>query len=334
MILGDVLRLTAAAALTACVAAPAAAQGVPYPQPRPANLTVNPSPAPVPSPMPAAPVALPAAAAPTVPAAPASAPDGAIAATTTPSSGVTPAALPADAPPPGGATVAVAPGESPAATEPPPLDLTQPQSLPQANGVVAVPGMEVAAVNPVDTPAEEKTLDKVNSYFNGIRTLVGNFTQIGPDGSKADGKFFLMKPGKVRFYYQQPSTTDIIADGKSLVVRDRKLATQDVYPLGQTPLKFLLDNHLDLARDSKVVGVYEEPGLVSVALEEETTFGGKARVLLVFASEDQVHYELKQWTITDAQGLDTTVIVSELDPSTKPADKLFEVDYTRDIKRN
>ena len=138
----------------------------------------------------------------------------------------------------------------------------------------------------------------------------------------------------MRFYYQRPNTTDIIADGKSLVVRDRKLATQDVYPLGQTPLKFLLDNNLDLSRDSKVVAVHEEPGLVSVAIEEETTFGGKARVLIVFGTEDQKTFELKQWTITDAQGLDTTVAVSELDPSTAPDEKLFAVDYTREIKRN
>ena len=139
------------------------------------------------------------------------------------------------------------------------------------------------------------------------------------------------KPGKVRFYYQRPSTTDIIADGNSLVVRDRRLNTQDVYPLSQTPLKFLLERNLDLARDSKVVGVHEEPGLVSVAIEEETTFGGKARVLIVFASEDGVNYELKQWTITDPQGLDTTIAVSQLDTASKPDDKLFAVDYTRDI---
>src|SRR5690606_29243884 len=104
----------------------------------------------------------------------------------------------------------------------------------------------------------------------------------------------------------------------SLVVRDRRLATQDVYPLSQTPLKFLLSTQLDLSKDSKVAQVYEEPGLISVAIEEESTFGGKARILLVFATQDQKTFELKQWTITDAQGLDTTIAVSELDTATKP----------------
>jgi outer membrane lipoprotein-sorting protein len=55
-------------------------------------------------------------------------------------------------------------------------------------------------------------------------------------------------------------------------------------------------------------------------------------VLIVFGTEDQQTYELKQWTITDPQGLNTTVAVSQLDTATKPDAKLFAVDYTRDIK--
>lgn len=298
---------------------PPAAQTVPTPEPRPAYLK-NEAATAVPAPVAGIPAAL------AVPAqTPAETPAAA------------PALVPVQASAPFPAAETSAPAVTPAiessvpagAAEAPadvgaPLNLTAPQPEPTA----------VAAATPAGPPTQEQTLSKVNTYFNGIRTLVGNFTQVGPDGSKADGKFFLQKPGKVRFYYQRPSTTDIIADGKSLVVRDRKLATQDVYPLGQTPLKFLLDNHLDLARDSKVVAVYEEPGIVSVAIEEETTFGGKARVLIVFGTQDQKNFELKQWTITDPQGLDTTVAVSELDTATKPDEKLFAVDYRREITRN
>lgn len=321
MIPGTLFRLAAISALIA-VALPAHAQSIPSPQPRPASLGATP----VSQPTAPSAIAPPAMAAPAL-----DAPQQ-----TTPAelAAPTPAASPSAE-----AAEAAAMMQQSAPTDPgAPLDLTQPQNLPTPSPVPSPvpgtpPGAVLAAASPVDTPAEKQTLHRVNTYFNGITTLVGNFVQIGPDGSRADGKFFLRKPGKVRFYYQQPSTTDIIADGKSLVVRDRKLATQDVYPLSQTPLKFLLDKNLDLARDSKVVGVYEEPGIVSVAIEEETTFGGKARVLIVFASEDQVNYELKQWTITDPQGLDTTIAVSQLDTASKPDDKLFAVDYTRDITR-
>ena len=89
-----------------------------------------------------------------------------------------------------------------------------------------------------------------------MQTLVGDFVQVGPDGGKSEGKFYLQKPGKVRFEYNPPSPIELIADGSSVVVRDRKLATQDLYPLSQTPLRFLLADRIDLLRDTNVVGVY------------------------------------------------------------------------------
>ncbi len=320
MILRRLPGLSAAAALAACLSTPASAQAVPNPKPRPAHLTAKAAPATV--------VAAPVVLAPVV-AAPAPAPTsiGEIAATSAISvapepAEPSPATEPAATVEPNVEVAAASASNDPTTEEvAAPLDITAPQPDP----------IEVlAAANPVDAPSEAQTLSRVNTYFNGIRTLVGNFTQVGPDGSRADGKFFLQKPGKVRFYYQRPSTTDIIADGKSLVVRDRKLATQDVYPLSQTPLKFLLDTNMDLSRDSKVTAVYEEPGLISVAIEEETTFGGKARIQLVFGTENKKSFELKQWTITDAQGLDTTVALSDLDTTTRPDEKLFAVDYTHD----
>ena len=82
--------------------------------------------------------------------------------------------------------------------------------------------------------------------------MSGNFVQIGADGRRASGNFYLQKPGKVRFEYDPPSPIDIIADGSSVVVRDRRLATQDLYPLSQTPLRFLLADRIDLLRDTNV----------------------------------------------------------------------------------
>ena len=53
---------------------------------------------------------------------------------------------------------------------------------------------------------------KVSSYLSSLQTLVGNFVQVGPDGSKSEGEFYLQKPGKVRFEYNPPSPIDVIAD--------------------------------------------------------------------------------------------------------------------------
>ncbi|HEX3859673.1 MAG TPA: outer-membrane lipoprotein carrier protein LolA, partial [Pseudolabrys sp.] len=91
-------------------------------------------------------------------------------------------------------------------------------------------------------------LDRVSAYLSSVQTMVGNFVQVGPDGSRTQGTFYLQKPGKVRFEYNPPSPIELIADGSSVVVRDRNLATQDLYPLSQTPLRYLLADHIDLLR--------------------------------------------------------------------------------------
>ena len=120
----------------------------------------------------------------------------------------------------------------------------------------AAPPPAAATATTAAFDANQRALvDRVSAYLSSVQTLVGNFVQVGPDGSRAEGQFYMQKPGKVRFEYDPPSPIEIIADGQSVVVRDRKLATQDLYPLSQTPLRFLLADRIDLLRDTNVVGV-------------------------------------------------------------------------------
>jgi outer membrane lipoprotein-sorting protein len=171
--------------------------------------------------------------------------------------------------------------------------------------------------------------DRVSAYLSGVRQLHGKFVQVGPDGSKSEGEFFLQKPGKIRFDYNPPSPIELIADGSSVVVRDRKLATQDLYPLSQTPLRFLLADRLDLLRDTNLVGVYADDVFVTVVIEESQILGGTHRVMLMFGAQDT---QLRQWTVTDPQGYDTTVAVYNLDASKAPDPNMFRIDYTRQIQ--
>ena len=183
------------------------------------------------------------------------------------------------------------------------------------------------ATDPSTFDAKQRTLvNRVSTYLSGVQVLTGNFVQIGPDGRRATGHLFIQKPGKVRFEYDPPSPIDIIADGQQVVVRDRQLATQDLYPLSQTPLRFLLADHIDLLQDTNVVGVTADDTFVSVMIEEKQAFVGTNRLLMMFDSKD---FKLKQWTVTDVQGFDTTVAVSNLDTSKRPDPNLFKFEYTR-----
>jgi outer membrane lipoprotein-sorting protein len=166
---------------------------------------------------------------------------------------------------------------------------------------------------------------KVSSYLSSLQTLVGNFVQVGPDGSKTKGGFYIQKPGKVRFEYDAPSPIDIVADGSSVAVRDRKLATQDIYPLSQTPLRYLLSDRIDLLKDTNVVNVTADDVFVSVTIEEKQALIGTSRLMLMLGAKDG---QLKQWTVTDPQGYDTTVAVYNLDSSRKVDPGLFKIDFT------
>jgi outer membrane lipoprotein-sorting protein len=189
--------------------------------------------------------------------------------------------------------------------------------------------MRVAAGSPDAASASDESkqralVDRVNTYLSNISTLVGDFVQVGPDGARTEGQFYIQKPGKVRFEYKPPSRIDVIADGQSVVVRDRKLATQDLYPLSQTPLRFLLSDHIELQRDTNLVSVAADDVFVTLVVEDKQQFVGNNRLMLMFGAKD---FQLRQWTVTDPQGYDTTVAVYNLDTKTKPNPDLFKINY-------
>lgn len=174
--------------------------------------------------------------------------------------------------------------------------------------------------------AQLATLQRVNAYFNSLNNVTANFEQVGPDGSRSVGKLYLSRPGKIRFQYAPPSPLEIVSDGSQVSVKNRKLATQELWPLSQTPLRFLLQSNIDLTKNTSVLGVYQEPEMVSVVLEEKNAIGGKAQIQLLFSGKD---YQLKQWTVTDAQGMETSVVLTDMTAQAKLDDALFRVVQNR-----
>jgi outer membrane lipoprotein-sorting protein len=173
-------------------------------------------------------------------------------------------------------------------------------------------------------------IDRVSLYLSTLNTLVGDFVQVGPDGVRTEGQFFLQKPGKIRFSYNPPSVVEVIADGSSVVVRDRRLATQDLYPLSQTPLRYLLAERMDLLRDTNVISLAADDVFVTVVIEERQQFIGTSRLMLMFGAKD---LQLRQWTVTDPQGYDTTVAVYNLDTNKRPDPRLFVINYDNNSQR-
>jgi outer membrane lipoprotein-sorting protein len=198
----------------------------------------------------------------------------------------------------------------------------------KSSSATPAPSAPSAPEPPSPFDAKQRALlDRISNYLSSVQTMVGKFVQVGPDGGRTEGTFYMQKPGRVRFEYNPPSPIDIIADGSSVVVRDRKLATQDLYPLSQTPLRYLLAERINLLRDTDVVSVSADDSFATVVIEQKQLFVGTDRLMIMFDAKDLT---LKQWTVTDPQGFDTTVAVYNLDSTKKPDPNLFVINYQRE----
>ncbi|MGA2638357.1 outer-membrane lipoprotein carrier protein LolA [Methylocella sp.] len=213
------------------------------------------------------------------------------------------------------------PANAPAPANPAANAPANPAAGPKPAKAVAAP-----APNPFVPMDPAVAIQKANDYFNTATTMVGDFVQIGPDGKRSEGKIYVQRPGKLRFEYAQPATLEIVADGLSVAVHDRKTETKDVYFISQTPLKFLLKDHIDLSRDVKVVDVASDPASVTIQVEDNSTFGGTSEIKLVF---DPAKFTLKQWEVTDPQGYETVISLFNIDLTKKPDPNIFQLTQER-----
>jgi outer membrane lipoprotein-sorting protein len=173
-----------------------------------------------------------------------------------------------------------------------------------------------------------EVVSKANSYLNGVKFMQADFSQIGMDGRRFKGTLYVVRPGRLLFDYDPPSPQEVVSDGTTVVVRNKKLKTQSVYSIGQTPLKFLLKDKLDLNLDSKVIRGNRDCDQMSLNIEDKSTVAGTSTIRLQFGAEPVV---LKQWVITDPNGNETVVQISNIDTSKRPHADLFKIDTTREL---
>ncbi len=198
-----------------------------------------------------------------------------------------------------------------------------------AAGIGAFAGAcpQLAAVSSAHAASE--AAQKIADHFSSVRSMSGEFIQFGPKGEQTGGKFYIQRPGKILFNYEKPATFKVVSDGKSVAITNTKLKTADIYPLSKTPLKLLLDDRIDLS-DQKVQKVTEDADLTTIVLADQSVFGN-SRITMMF---DPKNYELRQWTVTDAQGKDTTVMIFNVTEGAKVDANVFKIDYQNLNKGN
>jgi len=221
-----------------------------------------------------------------------------------------------------------------APTGPVPLPKPRPGNAPAATQVAAPAESGGGGIRlnlrkaPVssDSPfsaSQQEALWNITAYFNRFRTMEGDFIQFGPHGEQSEGVFHISRPGKIRFQYKPPVRLDVISDGKNVSILNTRTMTQDFYPLSKTPLRYLLAENIDLTARGLVDEVREESDLIAVVIVEKSKLEN-GKLTLVF---DRHSYELKQWIVTDAQGLNTSVAVYNVTTGKQSSPELFKINY-------
>ncbi|MEL6503249.1 MAG: outer-membrane lipoprotein carrier protein LolA [Pseudomonadota bacterium] len=178
------------------------------------------------------------------------------------------------------------------------------------------------------TGSDKKAVAAISKHFSSVPTMMGEFIQFGPNGEQTGGKFYLHRPGRVRFDYNKPSPILVKAWDGSVGVHNRKLKTWDFYPLRKTPLRMLLAKEIDV-NDKSIQSVKREKDLTTVVLGNKSVFGNST-ITLMF---DPKTYELRQWTITDNQGKDTSVMIFNVKRNVKLSSRLFRMNQREILRR-
>ncbi|QIE56275.1 outer membrane lipoprotein carrier protein LolA [Pikeienuella piscinae] len=155
---------------------------------------------------------------------------------------------------------------------------------------------------------DARELARISAYLNSITTLAGHFVQIDPDGILSEGKFYMSRPGRIRFEYDEPNPALVVADGTWVGVVDKRYDQVNRYPLNETPLNLILRADVNLGREGAVEGIEVADGQMRVRARDPD-HPERGSITMIFGANP---LELRQWIIDDAQGGSTTVALSDM----------------------
>ncbi len=170
-------------------------------------------------------------------------------------------------------------------------------------------------------------INNANKAINALDKIEGNFVQTNPNKSKYSGRFWLDRPGKMRFEYSAPVTTLMVANDSTIAITDAKLLSVDKYPLRQSPLYFLLKSNVDLGNEVKVTGVNKIGANTEIAMRDARN-EAQGELTLVFDAKNT----LLGWRVLDGRKQTTIVTLSNVKKSGTLDSKLFAIPKSKVVK--
>ena len=187
----------------------------------------------------------------------------------------------------------------------------------------------VTAASPA--AADKLSLNAISQYLNGLKTAKGAFTQINDDGTISTGTIYIARPGKIRFEYNPPEQTLVLASAGAVAIFDPKTNQgPETYPLNKTPLSIILAKNVDLGRANMVVG-HSYDGTATTVTAQDPEHPEYGNIQLKFTANP---VELRQWIVNDDSGSSTTVVLGEMTKGGNYAYRLFDIEAnTKSVNR-
>ena len=171
--------------------------------------------------------------------------------------------------------------------------------------------------------ADKLSLNAISQYLNGLKSAQGSFTQINDDGTISTGTIYISRPGKIRFEYNPPESTLVLASAGAVAIFDPKTnQPPESYPLNRTPLKIILAKNVDLGRANMVTG-HSYDGTATIVTAQDPEHPEYGNIQLKFTGNP---VELRQWLINDDSGSTTTVVLGEMKKGGSFPLRLFDIE--------
>ena len=173
--------------------------------------------------------------------------------------------------------------------------------------------------------ADKATVSRIETYLNHIKSVRADFIQVASSGGFAEGRFYLRRPDKLRLDYAPPAKIQIYAGSYFLIYDDTELREVTQVPVDETLAGFLVRDKISLSGDVTVTGVTRSNGAIHVRLikTDEPEAGD---MVLTFGTDP---LQLRQWTVRDAQGVETKISLIKPEYDVAIPDDVFRFDVTK-----
>lgn len=150
---------------------------------------------------------------------------------------------------------------------------------------------------------DRETIARIADYLNRMTTLKSRFIQMTSTGNYAEGTVYFSRPGKLRFEYDPPIPYMLVSNGDSVAYYDFELENVSYADLESTPAGFLVGETIDLETRAQVTSVGHYQGTLQISLVDPKD-PDKGTFTVVFSEKPLT---LRQWSVVDIQGIETTV---------------------------